>query len=111
MSYPLRSKEKPHILALRMAELKYRGRAITEDHLLYVRQLIADHPQASRRTLSKKLCEAWQWRQANGALSDMVCRSLLVLLERARRDPAPAREVHSAQSTGQKSATQTTVDR
>jgi hypothetical protein len=83
MSYPLRSKEKPHILALRMAELKYRGRAITEDHLLYVRQLIADHPQASRRTLSKKLCEAWQWRQANGALSDMVCRSLLVLLERA----------------------------
>ena len=83
MSYPLRSKEKPHILAHRMAQLKYRGRAITEDHLLYIRQLIADHPQASRRALSKKLCEAWQWRQANGALSDMVCRSLLVLLERA----------------------------
>jgi hypothetical protein len=66
-----------------MAELKYRGRIITEAHLLGIREMIASHPGASRRTLSKKLCEAWQWRQANGALSDMVCRSLLVMLERA----------------------------
>ncbi len=66
-----------------MAELKYRGRIITEVHLLYIRELIAAHPGASRRTLSKKLCEAWQWRQANGTLSDMVCRSLLLMLERA----------------------------
>jgi Druantia protein DruA len=65
-----------------MAELKYRGRTITEAHLFYIRELIAAHPGASRRTLSKKLCEAWQWRQANGALSDMVCRSLLLMLER-----------------------------
>jgi hypothetical protein len=66
-----------------MAELKYRGRTITDAHLVYIRELIATHPQASRRTLSKKLCEAWQWRQANGRLSDMVCRSLLLMLERA----------------------------
>ena len=66
-----------------MAELKYRGRIIADAHLLYIRELIAAHPQASRRTLSKTLCEAWQWRQANGMLSDMVCRSLLVMLERA----------------------------
>jgi hypothetical protein len=81
--YLLRSKKKPWILAPRMAELKYRGRIITDAHLLYVRELLATHPQASRRTLSKKLCEAWQWRQANGTLSDMVCRSLLLMLERA----------------------------
>ena len=30
-----------------------------------------------------KLCEAWQWRQANGALRDMVCRGLLLMLHRA----------------------------
>ena len=66
-----------------MAEFRYRGRIITGADLLYIRELIATHPQASRRTLSKMLCEAWQWRQANGALSDMVCRSLLVMLERA----------------------------
>lgn len=66
-----------------MAEIKYRGRIITNDQLSYIRQVISAHPSASRRTLSKMLCEAWQWRQANGALSDMVCRSLLVMLERA----------------------------
>ena len=66
-----------------MAELKYRGRIITQAQVLDIHELIVAHPEASRRTLSKKLCEAWQWRQANGALSDMVCRGLLVLLERA----------------------------
>jgi hypothetical protein len=51
--------------------------------------MIAAHPEASRRTLSKKLCEVWQWRQANGTLSDMVCRSLLVILERAGKITLP----------------------
>jgi uncharacterized protein DUF4338 len=69
--------------ANRMAEVTYRGRMITDDQLSYLRQVIAAHPSASRRTLSKMVCDAWQWRQANGALSDMVCRSLLVMLERA----------------------------
>jgi hypothetical protein len=72
-----------------MAELKYRGRIITDAHLLYIRELIGAHPQASRRTLSKKLCEAWRWRQANGALSDMVCRSLLLMLEGAGQIKLP----------------------
>jgi hypothetical protein len=72
-----------------MAELKYRGRIITEAHLLYIGEMIAAHPGASRRSLSKKLCEAWQWRQANGAFSDMVCRGLLVMLERAGQITLP----------------------
>jgi hypothetical protein len=33
--------------------------------------------------LSRKLCELWQWKQPNGALRDMVCRGLLLLLDRA----------------------------
>jgi hypothetical protein len=66
-----------------MAELNYRGRAISNEDILYIREMIAAHPGESRRTLSKKLCEAWQWRQANGALRDMVCRSLLLMLDRA----------------------------
>jgi hypothetical protein len=66
-----------------MAELKYRGRMISQEDILYIRDLIAAHPGASRRTLSQKLCEAWQWRQANGALRDMVCRGLLLLLDRS----------------------------
>ena len=69
--------------------LRYRGRNISEDDILYVRELIAADPGASRRTLSRKLCEAWQWRQSNGALCDMVCRGLLLMLHRAGRITLP----------------------
>jgi len=68
---------------------KYRGRIITAEDVEFIRGLIAAHPVASRRTLSKKLCEAWEWRQANGALRDMVCRGLLLMLERASQIELP----------------------
>jgi len=66
-----------------MAEFRYRGRQISQEDILYIRALVERHPSVSRRTLSTRLCEAWQWRQANGALRDMVCRSMLLMLERA----------------------------
>src|ERR1700694_5537511 len=72
-----------------MVELIYRGRKISQEHLLYIRALIEQHPHESRRTLSTKLCEDWQWRQANGALRDMVCRGLLLRLDRAGRIKLP----------------------
>ncbi|HLO07459.1 MAG TPA: DUF4338 domain-containing protein [Terriglobales bacterium] len=73
-----------------MAELKYRGRVVTAEDIFYIRELIAAHPRASRRRLSEKLCEAWQWRQANGALRDMVCRGLLLMLDRTGQIELPA---------------------
>src|SRR5712692_11307314 len=73
-----------------MDEIKHRGRAITAEDILYIRELIAAHPDQSCRRLSKKLCEAWQWRQANGALRDMVCRGLLLMLDRAGQIRLPA---------------------
>jgi hypothetical protein len=65
------------------SQFRYRGRAVTTEDIAFIRQLIAENPGASRRRLSAKLCEAWQWKQANGALRDMVCRGLLLLLDRA----------------------------
>ena len=44
----------------------------------------------SRRKLSAQLCEAWQWKQTNGALCDMVCRGLLLMLHRAGEIELPA---------------------
>ena len=44
----------------------YRGRRVTKSDLGQIRALIAAHPEASRRALSKQLCEAWQWVQPNG---------------------------------------------
>lgn len=61
----------------------YRGRAVTEGDVAFIRQLIAAHPSSSRRALSHKLCEAWDWRQPNGQLRDVVCRGLLLVLDRA----------------------------
>jgi hypothetical protein len=65
------------------AIFSYRHRHLTEPDIAFIRELIAEHPRASRRQLSKKLCQAWNWVQANGALRDMVCRSLMLQLHRA----------------------------
>lgn len=62
--------------------LSHRHRAVTHSDVIFIRQLIADHPASSRRDLSKKLCQAWNWVQANGALRDMVCRGLMLQLHR-----------------------------
>jgi hypothetical protein len=86
--HPLRSKKRWFIL-LAMVEFRYRGREITQEDILYICGLIQRHPNDSRRKLSTRLCEAWQWRQTNGTLRDMVCRGLLLMLERAGRISLP----------------------
>lgn len=62
--------------------LSHRHRVITDDDLVFIRRLIAENSGCSRRELSKKLCLAWNWVQPNGALRDMVCRSMLLKLHR-----------------------------
>jgi Domain of unknown function (DUF4338) len=64
------------------AEWRYRGRTVTAAEIVFIRQLITAHPGASRRRLSHELCQAWGWKQANGAPRDMVCRGLLLMLHR-----------------------------
>src|SRR5712692_10451187 len=71
------------------SEWRYRGRVVTAEDVTSIRQLIAENPGASRRRLSEKLCEAWQWKQANGAPRDMVCRGLLLMLHRAGQIELP----------------------
>ena len=71
-------------------DLRYRGRAVTAEDIVFIRRFIAENPSMSRRKLSAKLCEAWQWKQANGALRDMVCRGLLLMLHRAGEIELPA---------------------
>jgi len=62
--------------------LTYRGRSVAASDVAFIQDLIARHPHASRWALSKELCRAWGWVQANGALRDMVCRGLLLALHR-----------------------------
>lgn len=63
-------------------KLAYRHRMVTECEVAFIRALIAEHPGASRRELSRKLCTAWNWVQANGTPRDMVCRGLMLKLHR-----------------------------
>jgi hypothetical protein len=69
--------------------LRHRGREVTDLDVQFIRELIAADPHLSRRGLSQKLCEAWDWRQPNGELRDMTCRGLMLALHRAGQIELP----------------------
>jgi hypothetical protein len=71
-------------------EFAYRGRNVSTAEIESIRQLIAAYPGLSRRRLSAKLCEAWNWVQPNGQPRDMVARSLMLELHRAGHIQLPA---------------------
>ena len=73
-------------------QVKYRGREVTDADVAFIRQLIEAHPSLSRRGLSQKLCEAWNWVQPNGRPRDMVCRGLMLALHRAGHIELPPRK-------------------
>ena len=74
------------------SKFAYRGRRLDEAEIGFIRELIAAHPGMSRRELSKRLCEAWEWRQPNGTLRDMVCRGLMLALHRAGHIDLPPKK-------------------
>lgn len=70
--------------------LTYRGRAIGQAEVAYLRELIAQRPGWSRHRLSQEVCAAWNWVQPNGQPREMVCRSLMLALHRAGHITLPA---------------------
>ena len=68
---------------------RYRGETIDGEQIGFLREFIAAHAESSRWKLSRQLCEAMGWKQANGALRDVVCRGLLLMLERAGQIELP----------------------
>jgi len=64
-------------------QLSYRGKSVSREDVAFIRRLIAENPGESRNKLSGKLCEAWNWVQPNGQPKEMICRSLMLELERA----------------------------
>jgi hypothetical protein len=63
-------------------DIKYRGRVFTSKDIEFIKKIITENGSESRRAISKRLCLSWNWIQDNGALRDMVCRGLLLQLER-----------------------------
>ncbi|GFP39437.1 Druantia anti-phage system protein DruA [Candidatus Hakubella thermalkaliphila] len=63
-------------------DVVYHGRRLTHRDILFIRRLIANNPDKSRWFISRELCRQWDWRQPNGVLKDMICRGLLLRLQR-----------------------------
>lgn len=71
--------------------LSFRGRPIRQADVAFLRELISQNPGYSRRRLSVKVCQAWNWVQPNGQPRDMVCRGLMLALHRAGHIELPAK--------------------
>jgi hypothetical protein len=69
------------------------GRRIGASELDQVRNLLASHPDWSRRRLSQELATAWNWRNGAGQLKDMAARALLLKLEQRGWIGLPPRRV------------------
>ena len=74
------------------AIITYRRRLVTREDVATIRRIIEAHPDKSRRFISQEVCRKWDWRQPNGSLKEMVCRSLLLLLESKGLIKLPARK-------------------
>ena len=72
--------------------ITYRKRSVTRQDIAAIIKIIKSHPDKSRRFISQEVCRKWDWRQPNGVLKDMVCRSLLLLLESKGLIKLPARK-------------------
>ena len=67
------------------------GRQIRASDIARIRELIAGHPNWSRRRLSEVLSAEWDWRNGSGRLKDMAARSLLAKLDARGVIALPAR--------------------
>jgi hypothetical protein len=77
-------------------ELRCQGRRISREQLLWLGQWIADHPQWSRKRLSRELCQEWDWRNGRGQIKDFAARSLLEKLAGRGLVVLPALQLRSS---------------
>jgi hypothetical protein len=75
------SGEPPAALESMLAGITVRGRSFAFEELLRIKAVIEDSPEAHRFAISKRVCEALDWRQPNGRLKDRSCRDVLARLQ------------------------------
>ena len=61
--------------------MRYSGRTFSEDDLATIRELMITHPSSHRAALSRLVCDALNWRKANGGLKDMSCRVAMLRMQ------------------------------
>jgi hypothetical protein len=90
--------------------LTYRNRVITQTDLSFILKVIDDYRSEGRSAISRRLCEVWNWRQANGELKDGVCRGLLLQLERNQLLTLPTRIIDNNNNSLRRRKTPATFD-
>lgn len=61
--------------------LYLQGRAVSDQDLLWLRQVREVHSDWSRKRLARELCQHWDWRNGRGHVKDFAARSLLLKLQ------------------------------
>ena len=62
--------------------MRYCGRDFTNEEFTWIRQLIADRPEVSRKDISVLFCQKANWLKPDGGLKDMSCRVALLKIEK-----------------------------
>lgn len=62
--------------------MRYCGRDFTEAEITWIKQLIADRPEISRKVISELFCQKANWLKPDGGLKDMSCRVALLKMEK-----------------------------
>ena len=70
--------------------MRYCGRDFTEDELTWIRQLIKDRPEISRKDISVLFCQEKKWLKPDGGLKDMSCRVAMLRMHRDGHLTLPA---------------------
>ena len=86
--------------------LVIRRRLIGPEDLRLIQQLIEQEGEQGRSHISNRLCEIWNWRQANGRFRQIACRDLLRRLEARGLIELPPR-LHAARRAGYRNPTAT----
>lgn len=63
--------------------VRYCGREWSSDQLERIRRLIDSEPDSNRAGLSRRVCEMFDWRRADGRLKEMSCRVAMLRMARA----------------------------
>lgn len=62
--------------------MRYCGRDFTKEEISWIRQLIANRPDVSRKDISVLFCREFNWFKPDGGLKDMSCRVAMLKMEK-----------------------------
>lgn len=77
-----------------LPHMKVCGQEFTDNMIQRIQERIKEEPQISRRTLSREICEWWNWKSPNGKWKEMSARVALLRLERRGKLTLPVSHSH-----------------